>query len=152
MYGKMQESGLTEVIPFTGTSAIWGQFPVFSYPESPRGAPSGGWLMAWWWPCCLHPEFPQGSPSGWLHCDGCSILCLLIWQAIFFIHHMMPRTQHWSQVDITAKRYWLESWIQSLGVKFDIFLKRMRDFWEASGKKTVLCTNTYKSTWALNQG
>ena len=28
MYGKMQESGLTEIIPLTGTSEIWGQKPV----------------------------------------------------------------------------------------------------------------------------
>ena len=28
MYGKMQESGLTEIIPLTGTSEIWGQDPV----------------------------------------------------------------------------------------------------------------------------
>ena len=29
MYGKMQESGLTEIIPFICISAIWGQHPVF---------------------------------------------------------------------------------------------------------------------------
>ena len=29
MYGKMQESGLTEIIPLICTSAIWGQYPVF---------------------------------------------------------------------------------------------------------------------------
>ena len=46
MYGKMQESGLTEIISFLGTSAIWGQVPVFSHPESPQGAPLGGWVMA----------------------------------------------------------------------------------------------------------
>ena len=28
MYGKMQESGLTEIIPFICISAIWGQYPV----------------------------------------------------------------------------------------------------------------------------
>ena len=134
MYGKMQESGLTEIIPFTGTSAIWGQFPVFSHPESPQGAPLGGWLMAWWWASCFHPEFPQGSPSGWLYCDGCSILCLLIWRAIFFIHNMMPRTQHWSQVDITAKRYWLESWIQSPGVVW-YFSKNNEGFMRSKWKE-----------------
>ena len=44
-------------------------------------------------PICLHPGFCQGSPSRftiraavmwWL--DGCNILCLLIWLAIFFIY------------------------------------------------------------------
>ena len=29
MYGKMQESGLTEIIPFICISAIWGQHPAF---------------------------------------------------------------------------------------------------------------------------
>ena len=37
MYGKMQESGLTEIIPLICTSAIWGQYPVLSLPESPQG-------------------------------------------------------------------------------------------------------------------
>ena len=42
LYGMMQESGLAEIIPLMCSSAIWGQYPVFS-----------------------HPEFPQGSLSGW---------------------------------------------------------------------------------------
>ena len=29
MSGKMQEPGLTEIIPFIFISAIWGQYPVF---------------------------------------------------------------------------------------------------------------------------
>ena len=29
MYGKIQESGLTEIIPFICISAIWGQYPGF---------------------------------------------------------------------------------------------------------------------------
>ena len=46
MYGKMQESGLTEIIIFDiylsiCTSAVRGQNPVFSRPESPQGAPLG---------------------------------------------------------------------------------------------------------------
>ena len=35
VYGKIQESGLTEIIPLICTSAIWGQYPVFSHPEFP---------------------------------------------------------------------------------------------------------------------
>ena len=31
MYGKMQESGLTEIIPLMCTLAIWGQEPVLSH-------------------------------------------------------------------------------------------------------------------------
>ena len=63
MYRKMQESGLTEIIPFIRTSAIWGQYPVFSYPEFPQGSPTHHWWAA----------IP----------DDCGILCLLIEQAIF---------------------------------------------------------------------
>ena len=32
----MQESGLTEINPLICTSAIWGLYPVFSYPEFPQ--------------------------------------------------------------------------------------------------------------------
>jgi hypothetical protein len=34
MYGKMQESGLMEIIPLICPSAIWGQYPVLFYSES----------------------------------------------------------------------------------------------------------------------
>ena len=33
MYGKTQESRLTEISPFICISAIWGQYPVFSHPK-----------------------------------------------------------------------------------------------------------------------
>ena len=38
----MQEAGLTEVSPLMCTTAIWGQHPVFSYPEAPQDAPLWG--------------------------------------------------------------------------------------------------------------
>ena len=41
MYGKVQESGLTEIIPLMCTLAIWGQYPPFFHPEAPQGAPLG---------------------------------------------------------------------------------------------------------------
>ena len=37
MYRKVQESGFTEIAPLMGTSAIWGQDPVFSHAEFPQG-------------------------------------------------------------------------------------------------------------------
>ena len=37
----MGQSGLTEIIPLIRTSALWGQYPVLSHPESPQGAPLG---------------------------------------------------------------------------------------------------------------
>ena len=40
MYGKMQESGLTEIIPWIFTSVIWGQYPVSWHPEFPQGSPA----------------------------------------------------------------------------------------------------------------
>ena len=33
MYGKTQESGLTEISSFICISALWGHYPVFSHPE-----------------------------------------------------------------------------------------------------------------------
>ena len=38
MYGKMQESGLTETIPLTCTSAVWGQHAVFLHAEFSQGS------------------------------------------------------------------------------------------------------------------
>ena len=38
MYRKMQGSGLTEISPLICISAIWGQCPVLSHPESPQSA------------------------------------------------------------------------------------------------------------------
>ena len=78
---------------------------VFSLPKSPQNVSLGMAPMptACWWSSCFHPEFPQGSPSGWLSCDGCSSLCLVIWQAIFFIHNMMPRIQHYLKLTLLLK-------------------------------------------------
>ena len=58
MYGNMQESGLTEIIPLKCTSAIWGQYPAFLHPESPQGAQLQGlqWLRAWQWAARLSPS------------------------------------------------------------------------------------------------
>ena len=38
MYGKMQESGLTEIIFLICTTAIWGLYPIFAYPEFPQSS------------------------------------------------------------------------------------------------------------------
>ena len=64
MYGKMQESGLTEIIPLMCILAILGQNAPFLHPESPQGMQSGG-FSGWW--LAVH-----------------SILCLLIWQEMLF--------------------------------------------------------------------
>ena len=55
MYGKMQESWLTEIIPFTWTSLIWGQCIVFHILSS-LGAT--GWVV-------IHTYFsPSSVPLG----------------------------------------------------------------------------------------
>ena len=41
MYGTVHESGLSEIIPLLRISAVWGQCPVLSHPESRQGAPLG---------------------------------------------------------------------------------------------------------------
>ena len=41
MYGKIQESGLIEIIPLICILTIQGQYPTFLHPESPRGAQLG---------------------------------------------------------------------------------------------------------------
>ena len=64
-----------------------------SFPSwVPSGCTFGGGCRGWGLgsgqPICLHPASPQGSLLGqlqWL--DGYNILCLLIWQATFFIHN-----------------------------------------------------------------
>ena len=36
-FGKMQSSGLMDIIPLACTSAVWGQNPLFSHPQFPQG-------------------------------------------------------------------------------------------------------------------
>ena len=45
MYAKMQDSGLTEIIPWICTSSTQGQCLVFSHPEFPQGSPAH---QPWW--------------------------------------------------------------------------------------------------------
>ena len=46
MYGKMQESGFTEIIPLISTLTIEGQYPVFLHHESLQGATLGVTVVA----------------------------------------------------------------------------------------------------------
>ena len=76
----MQESGLIEIIPLMGTSALLGQYPAFSHPEFLQGVGLGWpqWLLAWW---PQHPLFtdmasilwaPGAQEQGWggVGCGG----------------------------------------------------------------------------------
>ena len=57
----MQKSGLTEIIPLTWTSALWGQYPVFSHPEFPRGGHPWGWVPAVVVDLMAGIQFPSGD-------------------------------------------------------------------------------------------
>ena len=81
-----------EVIPLTCTSAIWGQYPVFSHPESPQGVHlvifaaveclMAGILISFWDPW----ELTSVVASVWWLNGCCNTLCLPIWQAAFLVH------------------------------------------------------------------
>lgn len=62
LYEKMQEAGLTEIIPLICTSALFCQYSLFSQPELPQSSPLQVAAIA----------------------NDCDILCFLIWQAIFY--------------------------------------------------------------------
>ena len=122
MYGKMQESGLTEIIPLICTSAIGVSilcFLILSFLRVHRqGAPAvSGGLMA-------GILFPSWIPSGlpiwvaimwWL--DDCNILCLLIWQVIFFIHigkHLLSRQRFYVGRNLSGHSSVWKNFISSL--------------------------------------
>ena len=65
MYGKRQTSGLFEIVPLTGTSVFWGQYPMFSHPESSQGALLGAGRVAagahgFMGVSCFYPQFLPG--------------------------------------------------------------------------------------------
>ena len=70
----MQEFGLSEVIAWTCALTVQSQSPVQS-PHFPMLNPR--WVHS------------QDLFSGWW-LDGCSILCLQIWQEAFFVHTIFP--------------------------------------------------------------
>ena len=76
----MQDSGLTEIKPLMRILAISGQHPVLSCPKSPQGSLCG--LLLW--------------------LVGCDILCLLKWQAAFFIHNLQFKL-HWHSAFLFVK-------------------------------------------------
>lgn len=91
----MQEPGLAEIIPFTHTSPVWDQCPVFTSGASfPRGSPSG--VAAVWWLLDSGYSSPSWIPSGLSssHQGLQSLIwlwhpCLLIQQEIFHFSHLI---------------------------------------------------------------
>ena len=65
MCGKVQESGLTEIVPLMCTSALWGQRPVLSHPESPQGHRGGSWHVTAW--RMHHPRFTDTAAAFFIH-------------------------------------------------------------------------------------
>ncbi len=65
MYGKMQESGLTEIIHLICTSATRGLYPIFSYPEFRQGSPAHvGGLQSLMTDVSGNIPFLRSSPLG----------------------------------------------------------------------------------------
>ena len=85
----MQESGLIEIIPLICTlSRVSTLFVLLLSPLRVHHWGWLQWLRAWQPAAHFSPtKSPQGSLLGrQKQLDGCSILCLLIKQATFFIH------------------------------------------------------------------
>ena len=81
MYGKMKASRLIEMIPFTCISAFWGQYPVFSHPQS---VGSGGRYSPFWIIFRAHQLTPERCRHWWLWHPS-----LLIWQEILHFTYML---------------------------------------------------------------
>ena len=67
MYGKMQGSGLNEIMPLICTSAVWGQYPGLFHPECPQG-----WLQeltAKWRASCFTLRSLRAHCAG-----GCNVM------------------------------------------------------------------------------
>ena len=100
MHGKMPGSGLTEIISLICTSAIWGQYPVFSHPEFPQGSLWG--VAAVWWLLDGRYSFPCWVPSGLtgsLSGGGCNSWRL--WHSLFtdMAGNILFITYHLSDTD-----------------------------------------------------
>ena len=94
----MQDSGLTEIIPLIFIFTVWNQYPVFSHPEFPRTVPL--WVTTLWWLLDGRHSFPPfWVPSRFTIrvakiIDGCHILFLLMWQALFYFHVCYFQQEH----------------------------------------------------------
>lgn len=66
MHGKMQEFELTDTVPLTHTSAVWGRGLCFLILSLLRAGPHGVAAAAdgWLWASCLYPVSLQGLPLG----------------------------------------------------------------------------------------
>ena len=117
MYGKTQNSGLTEIIPLTGTSSCPG--PVSSLILNLLSYPV--WAARWQASCFFLPWVPPRFTVVWLFMwwfDTCNILCLLIWQAISSFYW-----QRWWKCFKTGSKRWLRTAVNLLKTTV-IVLKR----------------------------
>ena len=103
------KSGLIEIIPLICTSVIWAQYPVFFSswvsPVCSAGGDCSNLFPSW-----VSSRLTSRAAVMWWS-DSCNILCLLIWQAIFFIQNsILPMYQvldyicHWIFAMILVSR------------------------------------------------
>ena len=115
MYGKMQTSGLIEIIPLIMYLSYLGPVSCAISSWVSWGCTVGGWmqlLMAWWQAILFLSWVASGLTIGeavmwWL--DGCNIFCLLIWQATFFHSHTFTQTPEllkWNKRKIPFLFWW----------------------------------------------
>ena len=109
MYGKIQKSGLIEIIPFICTSAIWGQYLVFSHLVSPQDAQLGGDWSGWG----LDGGHPASILSS-LRAPGQGSCNMMVW----WLQHplltdvagnIFHSQEIWS-VDDPSELFWLDQW------------------------------------------
>lgn len=129
----MQEPGLAEIIPFTHTSPVWDQCPVFTSGASfPRGSPSG--VAAVWWLLDSGYSSPSWIPSGLSssHQGLQSLIwlwhpCLLIQQEIF--HFTLYR----EGAEAKKGAFWLATACDGWSLDFDFITLRHLQAWVLVG-------------------
>ena len=130
-YGKMQESGLTEIIFLICTSATWDQYPALLHLESPPGYTVEGNCSRWGIGSSRVLLSPSWIPSGLTIRGGCSGLIavtsfvFLIWQAIFvFIDTLVKEAKEdlnkWKDIKNSwiGKHYYYDGKLPKLFCRF----------------------------------
>jgi len=126
MCGKMQESGLSEIIPLICTSAFWANilcFLILSF----LWAHHGEWLQSddCWMAgiLCFLPERPQGSPA---HCWQSLQLLMTVTSFVYWYGRQYFISQEHEnrspgngRVPENSQKCWLELWISSLHEPLD---------------------------------
>ena len=143
----MQESGLTEIIPLLCISAIWGQDPVLSHPETPQGVTHRGVAAAAaarWCASC----FPRG---------GCNVMPWWLQHPLLtakarrcFSFPISTQLDSWG-IDITGVCLWCASW-HPVGVQETWALLSLPSPWAPHELNdlivTILGSSAFKSAFS----